>query len=48
MWFVLKDQVLYMYKASEDVVALDGLPVLGYELQFVDVSEPLVSLCIFV
>ncbi|KAF4529031.1 hypothetical protein B566_EDAN010519 [Ephemera danica] len=36
MWFVLKDQVLYMYKASEDVVALESLPVLGYEVKLSD------------
>lgn len=33
MWFVLKDQVLYMYKASHDVVAHDSLPVLGYAVE---------------
>ena len=33
LWFVLKEQVLYMYKASEDVVALDGIPVLGYTVE---------------
>ena len=32
-WFVLKDRVLYIYKASEDVVALDTIPVLGYTVQ---------------
>jgi hypothetical protein len=32
-WFVLKEQVLYMYKASEDVVALEGIPVLGYMVE---------------
>ncbi|XP_060844397.1 FYVE, RhoGEF and PH domain-containing protein 6-like isoform X2 [Rhopalosiphum padi] len=32
-WFVLKEQVLYMYKASEDVVALNTIPVLGYSVQ---------------
>ena len=32
-WFVLKDRVLYLYKASEDVVALDTIPVLGYSVQ---------------
>lgn len=29
-WFVLKEQVLYAYKASEDVRALETIPVLGY------------------
>lgn len=33
LWFVLKEQVLYVYKASEDVVALDGLPILGYTVE---------------
>lgn len=32
-WFVLRDRVLYMYRASQDVVAVDSLPVLGYQLQ---------------
>lgn len=30
LWFVLKDSVLYEYKASHDVVAHRSLPVLGY------------------
>ncbi|XP_013776366.1 uncharacterized protein LOC106461121 [Limulus polyphemus] len=29
-WFVIKDKVLYMYKASEDVAALASIPLLGY------------------
>ncbi|VVC25833.1 Hypothetical protein CINCED_3A017350 [Cinara cedri] len=32
-WFVLKEQVLYAYRASEDVVALNTIPVLGYNVQ---------------
>lgn len=32
-WFLLKDQVLYMYKASKDVRALSTIPVLGYNVQ---------------
>ena len=32
-WFVLRDCVLYMYRASQDVVAVDSLPVLGYEVK---------------
>lgn len=35
LWFVLKEQVLYVYKASEDVVALDSIPVLGYTVEIV-------------
>ena len=31
-WFVLKDRVLYTYKASEDAVATEALPVLGWSL----------------
>ena len=34
-WFVLKDRVLYIYRASEDVVALDTIPVLGYFVESV-------------
>ncbi|XP_046405200.1 uncharacterized protein LOC124170493 [Ischnura elegans] len=32
MWFVLKDQVLYIYKASEDIVALESIPILGCQV----------------
>ena len=32
MWFVLKDKVLYAYKASEDTVAAETFPILGYDL----------------
>ena len=32
-WFVLKDRVLYIYKASEDVAALGSIPVLGYTIE---------------
>jgi len=32
-WFVLKDRVLYTYKASEDAVAVDTMPVLGWQLE---------------
>lgn len=32
-WFVLKDQVLYWYKASEDVLPLNTMPILGYSIQ---------------
>lgn len=30
MWYRIKDKVLYTYKASEDVVALQSTPLLGY------------------
>ncbi|XP_059489496.1 FYVE, RhoGEF and PH domain-containing protein 6-like [Neocloeon triangulifer] len=36
MWFVLKDQVLYAYKASEDVVAIETTPVLGFSVETPD------------
>merc|ERR1712142_911208 len=32
-WFVLKDRVLYTYKASEDTVAVETVPVLGWQLE---------------
>jgi len=32
-WFVLKDKVLYTYKASEDTVAVETMPVLGWTLE---------------
>jgi len=32
-WFVLKDRVLYTYKASEDTVAVESVPVLGWQLE---------------
>lgn len=31
-WFVLKDRVLYEYRAPQDVLALYSLPVLGYQV----------------
>lgn len=33
LWFVLKEQVLYVYRASEDVVASESIPVLGYSVE---------------
>ena len=35
-WFVLKERVLYVYRASEDTVAIDTLPVLGWQLNTLD------------
>lgn len=32
-WFVLKDRVLYEYRAPEDVCALQSFPVLGYAVK---------------
>ncbi|CAB4058066.1 FGD5_6 [Lepeophtheirus salmonis] len=34
-WFVLKDNVLYAYKASSDTVAIDTFPVLGLEVEVI-------------
>lgn len=31
-WFVLKDSVLYEYKACEDAVAVQTYPILGYDI----------------
>ena len=33
LWCVLKDRVLYFYKASEDVAALEAIPVVGYKIK---------------
>ncbi|KAI4891345.1 hypothetical protein NFI96_015733, partial [Prochilodus magdalenae] len=32
LWFVIKSKVLYTYAASEDIVALESLPLLGFSL----------------
>ncbi len=40
MWFVLKGKVLYTYKASEDVAALESMPLLGYEIKVVEEVRP--------
>lgn len=32
-WFLLKDKVLYKFKASEDVAAIDTMPVIGYDVE---------------
>ncbi|XP_038069221.1 FYVE, RhoGEF and PH domain-containing protein 1-like [Patiria miniata] len=37
-WYVLKEKVLYRYKASEDVAALESMPLLGYDIQLL--NEP--------
>jgi len=31
-WFVLRDRVLYTYRGAEDTVAIDTLPVLGWDI----------------
>ena len=31
-WFIIKDMVLYTFKASEDVAALETLPLPGYKV----------------
>ncbi|XP_078468379.1 FYVE, RhoGEF and PH domain-containing protein 6 [Lampetra planeri] len=33
LWFVVKDKVLYTYAASEDVVAMESQPLLGFTVQ---------------
>ncbi|XP_005095950.2 FYVE, RhoGEF and PH domain-containing protein 6 [Aplysia californica] len=32
LWFVVKGKVLYTYKASEDMAAIESMPLLGYEV----------------
>ena len=39
-WFVLKDRVLYTYRASEDSVAIDTFPVLGWTVSTLDQVRP--------
>ncbi|CAL8093031.1 unnamed protein product [Orchesella dallaii] len=38
-WFVLIDRVLYIYAASEDIVAIKSIPILGWHVEM-DKSEP--------
>lgn len=40
-WYVLKEHVLFIFRASEDVRALETIPVLGYEVKRSDVSKSL-------
>ena len=47
MWYVLKDKVLYVYKASEDNVAVESFPVLGYTLDIAPFDVRLFQLSIF-
>ena len=47
MWYVLKDKVLYVYKASEDNVAVESFPVLGYTLDIAPFDVRLFELAIF-
>ncbi|KAL8581959.1 hypothetical protein ACOMHN_027941 [Nucella lapillus] len=32
LWFVVKGKVLYTYKASEDMAAIESMPLLGFEV----------------
>ncbi|KAK7481794.1 hypothetical protein BaRGS_00026941, partial [Batillaria attramentaria] len=32
LWFVVKGKVLYTYKASEDMAAIESMPLLGFEI----------------
>lgn len=40
-WFVLIDRVLYVYAASEDIVAIKSIPLLGWQ---VEMDKPDVSI----
>ncbi|GAB6026704.1 FYVE, RhoGEF and PH domain-containing protein 6 [Chamberlinius hualienensis] len=37
-WYVIKDKILYSFKASEDVAALKSTPLLGFKIKTYDVS----------
>lgn len=39
MWFVVKDKVLYTYKASEDVAAESTFPLIGFNVSCENVSR---------
>uniref|UniRef100_A0A8C4TCM1 FYVE, RhoGEF and PH domain containing 5 n=1 Tax=Erpetoichthys calabaricus TaxID=27687 RepID=A0A8C4TCM1_ERPCA len=39
LWFVLKDKVLYTYMASEDKVATESLPLLGFTVKLFQKEE---------
>lgn len=36
-WYVLKERVLYVYKASKDVAPVDQMVVLGFEV--IDIED---------
>jgi len=38
-WFVLIDRVLYVYAASEDIAAVRGIPILGYQVELMSGGE---------
>lgn len=47
-WFVIHDKVLYTYKASEDVAALESIPLLSFQVQSaVETYENVDSQCVF-
>ena len=44
MWFVVKEHVLYTYKAPADARAADSRPLLGYDFDL-DVEVRRISIC---
>lgn len=46
-WFVLKEQVLYVYKAPEDVLSINTIPILGYTIQEFQEVRILLFLSVF-
>ncbi|XP_013785067.1 uncharacterized protein LOC106469148 [Limulus polyphemus] len=47
-WFVIKDKVLYRYKASEDIAALASIPLLGYSVDtFTEPTDGVDSILLF-
>ena len=47
MWFVVKEHVLYTYKAPADAIAADSQPLLGYDFDL-DVEVRLTCLCLYI
>ena len=48
LWFVLKDGILYAFKAPEDGVPSDTFPILGYKLEILSEVRYCVYCCLFV
>ena len=44
-WYVLKEKVLYRYKACEDMAALESMPLLGYEIQLLTEVRLVAFIC---
>ena len=48
LWFVLKDGILYAFKAPEDSVPSDTFPISGYKLEILSEVRNCIYCCLFV